>query len=186
MSEDTLKSSNVSEERDFLFLMETYLIDLIKNVCDKYAGDFIDFLLSSDIYINELKIYRIMSFVFIIYSIEANMDGIENDEYLKLQDFFNNFNGNMFVQNYKIRRISYIILCSIIETIKKTKDGNYMKKLDVILVKNLKRIQTMEDVNYDPKKTPIVKEILDLVSSYLDSINFYEKVNENISKTIDI
>lgn len=176
------------KKKDFNFLSE--ISDCFKNVLiEKFNSEddnILDLILTTHINLNNEEIANFILLCFVFYIAESginnNVNNIHSHEISKLKLFFQDVKNNSYVPNSKILMSSYILLSSAIESIKKTKKDNFLFKLDSVLTNNIRKIQNNTDINYDPMKTPIVKEILILIIPFLDSIDFQNKIILNIEK----
>lgn len=181
-----INSSKDELMENFNFL--SVLSDLFKNVLiEKFNSgeeDIFDSILTMSIKLDNEEISNFISLCFIFYIAESkinnNVGDLHSLEISKLKLFFQDAKNNSYIPNTKILIPSYILLYSSIESIKKTKNSNFLFKLDSVLTNNIRKIQSNSDINYDPMKTPIVKEILILLIPILDSINFHDKILKKI------
>jgi hypothetical protein len=84
-------------------------------------------------------------------------------------------NGREFVLNPKNYGSVYVLIASLIEAYDKSEPENVLSKLDAVLTRNLNRIH--KNVDYDPLRVPIVREVLVFLIPVLDALNVYDRVN---------
>ena len=114
-------------------------------------------------------------FIFLMFYTEFINKSL-GEETHKIYTYLKDPTNKKYKINYSIIDSVYVIIASLIETNIKTKNDNFLKTFDIILTKNIDIIQENKDIDYDPLKTPVIKELLQILSPAFDTINVYNLV----------
>lgn len=119
-------------------------------------------------------------FIFLILYVEFINPSLEK-ETSRILEYIVNYDKIKFIPDLTITDSIYLIFISFIEADMKSKNNSFLKKIDLILTRNIERVQKFETINFNPKKTPIIKELLVLFEPFFDSIDLLYHFNKNIS-----
>lgn len=139
---------------------------------------------------NESLIFVQWSFVVLLLHSQYIIpeDKILEEETYRIYDCILSLKDNSYIVNFKINfkleDSLYLLVTSILQSYIKTlnnkEENNILKVLDNILTKNIDRIQKNKSINYEPMKTPIIKEILPIIVPFLDTFEVYSVYDDQI------
>lgn len=138
--------------------------------------DIINFVLNKlfDKSKDERDFFIKLSFVFLMFYTEFINNELE-EETKKIYRYINY--SELYKINYKIIDSIYVLIASLIESDIKDNSNNFLVTFDTVISNNIKKYQKNKSIDYDPYKTPIIKEVLTIFEPVFDSINLYDKLN---------
>lgn len=102
-----------------------------------------------------------------------------NDEVPYILTYINN-RDTIFEINKDNTGDVYLIIASLIEADMKSRNGGFLKRFDICLTRNIERIQ--RKVKYDLDQTPIIPQLLDIISPVLDIIDIESIITNKFLK----
>lgn len=174
----------MNNEKSISIIIESLkiiILKFIKNNLEEFFNnktEYIDemlFFLFPDNSNQRILLLKVATLFLILYTEFYNKE-LEN-ETTKIYDYVNFYGQRKYKINYKILDSVYVLIGSLIESDSKIKNNNLLKTFDNVLTKNIDKLQEREDIDYNPYKTPVIREILDLIIPLFDSLKIYNLIN---------
>lgn len=116
---------------------------------------------------------RVIFLFFLLYA-----EFINNSLKVEVERIYEYINkGDIYRVNYNILDSVYVLVSSIIDADIRDKSENFLITFDSVVTNNIRKYQKDIRVDYDPYKTPVIRDILLIVIPFFDSFNLYDKIN---------
>lgn len=164
------------------------LTDFINQVTREFLKDKIDDLnemINSLFPEHQCERQRLLQTSFIFLMIYSEFFNRElKSETDKIFEYIINYNNIKYNINREIKDTVYVLISSLIDADQKSKNSDFLKKFDLLLTRNIERLQMREDINYNPLETPVIKELLPILVPLFDMIQIRKHVNNSMALKI--
>lgn len=174
-------------------MSENNLLEIVGNVIKSKVSEYYETTIDeiniflSDIFPGDLTVREsTVKLFFLLFILHAERNEILKEEAVRIYHYLNGSIKEIYIYDDTIIDSMYLMMVSLMESEFKSRDnGSFVKKLDSIITRNIKRSQAHPSVDYDPIKTPILRELLIVLTPFFDLLDVEKMIEEGIDRHLE-